>query len=509
MKNVKAFFMNTLLLTATALLMRTIGVAFNAYLSQKIGEAGIGLFQLIMSVYTLAVTFASSGIRLAATRLTVEELSRPKGGSPRHVIRCCLGYSLLFGCAAAIALFFGAEWISVHWLGERRPILSLKLLAVSLPFLAMSAALSGYFTAVRKIVKLSSSQLFEQFIRITATVMLLTILLPKGLEYACVAIVIGSCLAEVGSFFFVFLLYWAETRHRHDAGASPKAVRRLLKIALPDAVSSYVRSGLLTLEHLLIPVGFRKSGASSEGALAAYGKVHGMVLPIVLYPAALLNSLSSMLVPEMAECYEKKNTVRINYIITRVLQMTLLFSIGTAGIFYCFSGEVGRAVYGSSDTSRFIQLLAPLVPVMYLDTAVDGMLKGLGEQVSSMRYNIIDSLLSVILVYTLLPRFAVKGYIVMLFATEILNFTLSINRLNTISNFRIRLFGGIIAPVFCIAGSVSVTQLFFRFTGLEAAPGLQLALSVLLTTLVYLLSLRLSCCITKSDIRWFRSIFQK
>ena len=64
MKNVKAFFMNTLLLTATALLMRTIGVAFNAYLSQKIGEAGIGLFQLIMSVYTLAVTFASSGIRL-------------------------------------------------------------------------------------------------------------------------------------------------------------------------------------------------------------------------------------------------------------------------------------------------------------------------------------------------------------------------------------------------------------------------------------------------------------
>lgn len=63
------------------------------------------------------------------------------------------------------------------------------------------------------------------------------------------------------------------------------------------------------------------------------------------------------------------------------------------------------------------------MPVMYLDMAVDGMLKGLDQQLSSMRYNIIDSGLCVILVYFLIPRYSVKGYIITLFVSEILNFT--------------------------------------------------------------------------------------
>ena len=69
------FVINAVILTATSLLMRTIGVSFSVYISNKIGAAGVGLFQLIMSVYTFAITLASSGINLAATRLVSEELA--------------------------------------------------------------------------------------------------------------------------------------------------------------------------------------------------------------------------------------------------------------------------------------------------------------------------------------------------------------------------------------------------------------------------------------------------
>ena len=48
--------------------------------------------------------------------------------------------------------------------------------------------------------------------------------------------------------------------------------------------------------------------------------------------------------------------------------------------------------------SEYIKLLAPLIPLMYLDGSVDSMLKGLGQQVYSMRVNILDSLLSVVLI---------------------------------------------------------------------------------------------------------------
>ena len=72
--NHKKLVYNTFLLTATSLLMSCIGMAFQVWLVGRIGSAGIGLYQLTLSVTNLMATFAISGIRFAATRLISEEL---------------------------------------------------------------------------------------------------------------------------------------------------------------------------------------------------------------------------------------------------------------------------------------------------------------------------------------------------------------------------------------------------------------------------------------------------
>ena len=51
---------------------------FRVYMSGKIGAEGMGLYQLIFSIYVLASTFATSGISTAVTRLVAEEA--PEGG---------------------------------------------------------------------------------------------------------------------------------------------------------------------------------------------------------------------------------------------------------------------------------------------------------------------------------------------------------------------------------------------------------------------------------------------
>ena len=70
----KTFVVNTALLTGASILMRLIGMAFQVWLAGRIGAAGIGLYQLTMSVELLCVTFAVSGIRFAVTRLVAEEI---------------------------------------------------------------------------------------------------------------------------------------------------------------------------------------------------------------------------------------------------------------------------------------------------------------------------------------------------------------------------------------------------------------------------------------------------
>lgn len=73
MRRVKVFLLNGILLTVTALVMRTIGMFFNVYISNKIGTEAIGVYQLIMSVYMFAITLANSGINLATTRIVSEQ----------------------------------------------------------------------------------------------------------------------------------------------------------------------------------------------------------------------------------------------------------------------------------------------------------------------------------------------------------------------------------------------------------------------------------------------------
>ncbi|MFR3310741.1 MAG: polysaccharide biosynthesis C-terminal domain-containing protein, partial [Christensenellales bacterium] len=209
----------------------------------------------------------------------------------------------------------------------------------------------------------------------------------------------------------------------------PGLTRRMLSISLPMALSSYMRSGLLTLEHMLIPSGLRRFGSGSEGALEQYGILHGMAFPVILYPQVLLASVSGLLVPEVSEEAARGNDGRIERIAHTVLRLTLAFSIGTAGVFLVFGRHLGELLYNNADSGRYILLLAPLIPVMYLDSAVDGILKGLGEQLYSMKVNILDSAMSIVLVIVLLPRFGTAGYILTVYITELVNGALSLIRL--------------------------------------------------------------------------------
>ena len=149
MKKTKQFLWDTAVLTIAALFMRTVGVSFNVYLTNQLGAAGIGLFQLVMTVFSMAITFASSGIRLAATRLVVDAISKDRA-DVKKVLRRCLLSILLVAVVVALILYTASDLISQHWLYDSRTAQPLRLLSLSLPFIAMSAALSGYFTAIRR-----------------------------------------------------------------------------------------------------------------------------------------------------------------------------------------------------------------------------------------------------------------------------------------------------------------------------------------------------------------------
>lgn len=482
------FIRNALVMSAAGIILRCVAVSFNVYLTEKLGAEGIGLYTLVMSVYGFGVTLATSGINLAATRLTAEAAGEGREGELGRAMRCCIGYSLFFGGLASVLLFLLAPFISTHWLEDGRTLPALRLLACSLLPVALTAALGGYFTGVRRVWKNASVQIASQGLRVFLTVNALQIFLPAGLEYACIGVVLGGTLAEFISFFLLWLGYVGD-RRRHAPGPKelPPAApiwRKLISIAVPVAVSTYARSFLLTLEHLLIPICLRKNGAGREASLAAYGTLHSMVMPILLFPSALLGAVSGLLIPEMAEYRADGRQAQIRRIAARCLRLTLIFSIGTAGIMSCHAYSLGTVIYQSPDAAEYIRLLAPLVPVMYLDGTVDAILKGLGEQVYSMNVNILDALLSVVLVLVLLPKRGVMGYVAVLYVCELFNGVCSLYRMLRITGVEVKVAGWVGVP---LAAVVVATTLIHSFGGdCPAEDPFSLALRILLTGAVYL-----------------------
>lgn len=503
MSKLKRFLSGVLILSATSFLLRAIGVRFNLYLSDRLGAEGLGLFTLTMSVYSLAVTFATSAVGLAATRL----ISEAMGASRQKEIRPAMGrailYSLGFGCAAGLILFACAAPIGRGLLGDSRTIRSLRLLALSLPFVALSSALSGYFTAVRRVGRSSAVQIISQLARIGITAALLEVILPDDLEIACLSVIAGSVISEGLSFVLSLLLYLRD-RRRYPRGKDVDRrpiTKSLVSIAIPVALSSYLRSALNTIEHLLIPWGLRKNGNSSDRALEVYGIMQGMALPVILFPYAFLNPFCSLIVPEVAERRASGSLSGVRNITEKVFRFACIFGLGTAGIVLCYSADLGTVVCHSAEAGHYIRLIAPLIPIMYLDTCVDSILKGMNEQLYSMQVNIVDSLLSVVIVFLLLPRIGIYGFIVELYVCEIINASLSIARMLKVVPIRIGALKEVFLPLICVIGATALSRLILGLAGLSLVwNGPILTLHILLSAAIYLLLLLLTGSVAPSEI---------
>lgn len=509
MKTKRQYLLNALLMTAVTLLMRTVSVSFNIYVSNRVGAEAMGLISLVSGIYGFAVTLATSGIHLATVRCVAERMERSGGSENRTVLAACLRYALGFGTLATLLLFLLAHPLGTYILHEPRSIRALRLLALTLLPIALTTVLNGYFTAVRRAWKNALSQVTEQGVKISLTIYLLTFFAPKSVEGCMLAILSGGAVAESFSLVFNLVLYLLERKKSIPQQAHKNHQKvAVSKVALPVAISAYARSGLLAIEHILIPKGLLSFGAGNSEALAAYGALQGMALPVVLYPAAILTSFSALLIPEVTEQQSAGNHKEIRYVAGRVYQLTLLFALGVSGVMLSLSAELGSVLYKSREVATFIAALSPLVPIMYLDTATDAMLKGLGEQVYSMNVNIIDALVSVCCVALLVPHMGIRGYLMTIYITELLNAALSITRLLRISGFVPRICRLVLRPLLAVIGATAINRLLYLMLPLPFGGAGALVLHALSASLLYLFLLFATGVLGSSDTKWFAGLWR-
>lgn len=461
MDKAKTYLKNAAILTITGLALRAAGMGFRVYMAAQIGAEGMGLYQLIFSIYNLCITFATSGVSVAATRLAAEELTRNDIRRTASVMTKVIALGLALGVVAAAGQYLFAYPISKYGLGDVRAELSLKILAPSLPFMAVAAALKGYFFAQRRVGPSTKSQIVEQIIRIVMVVALLPLVQDWGVQYSCAAVVLGNAVSEILSCIMVMVYYKKDMRRFGTAERlpAPKGTeRRILKTAAPVEGGRFVDSALHAVENMLVPACLLAFSGSRELSLAQFGALKGMAMPILLFPFSFLNPLATLFLPEITEAHILNRKKTLEALVGRIMLLTNVFSVLAGGLICMNAYPLARLIYHDESVGFYLMVLAPILPAMYLDSMGDAILKGLGEEFATFRYSIWDSTLRIGLVLMLMPKMGMTGFMVVMVASNVLSAIMNIYRIAKVTNIKIRTFRWFVQPIllFLVAGALGL-----------------------------------------------------
>ena len=468
------FIKNALVLTVTSLILRLLGVFFKIWLAKRIGSEGIGLYQLVFSFYVLVATFATGGISTAVTRLVADELILGSRRGVKKIMRRSFSLTIFIAAASSLAIFVFASPIARFFIGNSDAAASLRALSFSLFFMGVSSCIKGYFIARRKTLPPSSAQIFEQIIRIVSVFFLVGRFGQHGIAYSCAAVLLGDTIAEAASCIYLYLFYRSDTNNLallNGRAAPPFSVfKKILHIAGPITSGRYINSGLRTLENILVPKKLVEFGITNASALSFFGMIKGMALPILFFPSTLLGAIT-----------------------------TLLIGLVFGALFFICGEPLGRIIYNDASVGRLIKYLAPLVPLMYLDSISDGILKGLDLQMATFRHSVIDSSARIVLIFFLLPIYGEAGFIAIMYLSNLFTCLLNLIRLIREAKIKLDLLNAVLLPSFYAVG----ITLFFSsvFSRLFLSDLVYVGLVAVFSLILYFVFLLMSKIVTKEEIQ--------
>lgn len=447
----------TLILTLTGLLSRFIGFFYRVFLSNVFGAEGMGIYQLISPVLALSFSLTVSGIQTAISKYVASETSTRDYKSSFRTLWTGFLLAMLLSAVCATVIYLYADQIAVTFLLEERTAPLLRIIALSIPMASVHSCINGYFYGIRKAAIPAFSQLAEQICRVGSVYLIYFVCQRHGLTPTISFAVVGLVIGESASMIVSVVAILARAHHVFPAGeyrqtpsvnrtfrlpqgragayknrraASPsfssiiaiyrRITGQLLQLAVPLSANRLILNLLQSVEAIYIPNRLMAYGLSNADALSVYGVLTGMSLPLILFPSAVTNSISVLLLPVVSEADASGNQAAVRRAILTSIRSCLLLGFFCTAMFLLFGRLAGRLLYGSELAGSFILTLSFLCPFMYIASMLNSILNGIGKTVQTFLFSVFSLLLRLLFVFFAIPRFGIQGYLWGMLASQML-----------------------------------------------------------------------------------------
>ena len=400
----------TFILTFSSFVSRIIGFLFRIFLTGKIGAEALGIIQLIFPIQIICCSICGFGFENAISKLTAESnVYKDKSKNTYFINGVVISFIL-----SLIVMFFTfsfSELISNRYILEPRCNVLLKIMSLSIPISSIHYCVYGYYLGHRNTKIPAISQIIEQIVRVISILIFIFIAEFYNYKITPSFVITGTVIGETAATIYCMFKLKASKVSLKPDDISRKKIKTVLSLSTPLSLNRLLSSLLQSFQNILIPNMLIIYGLTSSEALSVYGIVTGLVIPLVFFPGAIIQSFSLMILPTISEANSKKNDKKIFLATSKSIELCLIFGIFCSAIFYNYGNLIGELLLNSNEAGKYISLLGFVCPFIYISSTLSSIINGLGHTGMTFIINTITSVLQIFLIITVIPKYGVYGFI--------------------------------------------------------------------------------------------------
>ena len=469
------FFKNSFFLTASNITTGILGFIFSMYLGNIAGPEGLAIYGLVMPVYNLFICLMTAGIIAAISQRSAIYEANGEYNNLFKTIRSVAFFNIIWAMVIGIIVFFLAPYISKYGIKDPRTLNAIRVTCPAMVFIALSNILKGFFYGTSKITVPAIIDISEKAMRIITITLLIYMFKAQTLTSIVTLAFVSLAIGELQSLLLLYI-YFRYTKKRMPIGHdNPERKAQLLFnvliISLPLCLNGFLGNAFSTISTLVVPRQLVASGLDYSSALNLIGKFNGMALTIVTFPLIVVNSINTLLVPDLSQTISNGEYYNASVRIRMVLKIAFLLGMATTVICQLIPDSLGQMFYHRDDLGLYIKLSSLSAPIFFVSNTMVGILNGLNRQSIILRNSIIVSVTEILCLYffTAIPSINIFSYVITIFVTSTLNLIINLHEIKkhielNLSLFNIIIFsliGILIFLILNLANKYLLTDLFY------------------------------------------------
>lgn len=455
-----------LFLTVIGAVSQLLGFGYRVLLSRMVGAEVMGLYQLIMPVYSVLLSIVAVGMTAAISNLTAQYLAWGNGRGMAQTMGTCLRFLFLLLLPVSAVVLVWSDPISVHLLGDARTQLGLVLL---LPCVALTGVENFHkhcFYGAGRVHTPAIVDLLEQGVRTAAVLGLLCLFPGQYPERMVGLIVAGMIVCEVfssGTLWVLTRRWWKRQGISGKGEQGPVRRRRVWAIAAPVGATALLGNLMSAANAALIPQKLVEGGMERSAAISQFGVVCGMTLPMLALPTVFLGALNLVLTPKLARSAALGREACVRRQIGWAVSVVSVLTLPAMAFMVVLGQDLGRVIFKQDSAGQYLLPLAVGMGLSCYESVLTCAMNGIGKQGETAMISIFANgvQLAVTLFTVGLPGVGMAGYAAGMVLSGLVGLGLLLWRLKAHTGMALRVFSWITAPGLSAALAALTSNLLF------------------------------------------------